>query len=307
VPRREQVAKVHRLGFLFPGSRESQGSTIDGILQALGELGYAEGRNLAIDYRFGEAEAQLPDLALDLVRLNVDLILTNGTPAGLAAKHATDTIPIVFLSSDPVGAGLVPSLARPGGNMTGVTNYVPEMTGKQLQLLLEVLPAASRIAYLVNPDNPTSAPQERALQDAAKTLGVQLTRLETRSASQIGGRFQEAISQRAEGLVVLSDSLVISPQRALTAALTVTAALPAIFGDRRAVELGGLMGYSPNLAEEFRSRASYVDRIFRGAKPADLAVEGPRKFDFVLNLKSAQRLGLTIPQSVLQQVTEIFE
>jgi putative ABC transport system substrate-binding protein len=300
-------SKVHRIGFLAPGSRDSQASTVNGLLQALGELGYVDGQNMVFDYRFGELEAHLPDLAAELVQLNVDLLLTNGTPAGLAAKHATSTIPIVILSSDPVGVGLVASLSRPGGNVTGLTNYIPQMTGKQLQLLLAALPSAGRIAYFVNPDNPTSAPQEQALLDTARTLPIQLIRLEARTVAAIASGFETTAVERADGLVVLADSLILSPQRSVLAELTLQSHIPAIFAERRAVALGGLLGYGPNLTDEFRARARYVDRLLRGAKPADLPVEGPTTFDFAVNLKTAQALGLTIPQSVLQQATEVIQ
>jgi putative ABC transport system substrate-binding protein len=301
----QQAAKVPRIGFLAPGSRESQAMTIDGLLRALGELGYADGQTMAVEYRFG-TEAQLPERAAELVRLNVDLILSHGTPAGLAAKHATGTIPVVIYSSDPVGVGLVDSLARPGGNVTGMTNYLPQMTGKQLQLLLEVVPAASHIAYLVNPDNPTSVPQERALQDAAGP-SIRLVRLEARTPAQIEAGFRTVAAERAEGLVVLADSLIIGQQRGQIVEFALSSRVPTMFPDQRAVPLGGLMGYGANVAEEFRGRARYVDRILKGARPADLPVEGPTKFDFFINLKTAQALGLTIPPSVLQQATEIIQ
>src|SRR6476469_4052574 len=216
----QQPTKVYRLGLLVPDSRETADSGINAVTEPLAELGYVEGQNLAIEARFADNQAErLPSLAAELVQAQVDLIVTIGTPAARAAKAATDTIPIVINSSDPVGAGLVPSLNRPGGNITGYTNYRPDLTGKKLQLIQEIVPGASRIAYLTNPNNPTHTAQEQELDAAAPGLGVTLQRLETRAPDDLESAVGSATQGQAQALVVLSDSLVLIPLRARIARL----------------------------------------------------------------------------------------
>lgn len=302
-----QQKRIPRIGFLAPTPREGQLANVENIPRALAELGYVDGQNIVIEWRFAEDESQLPALAAELVALNVDAILPSGTPAALAARDATATIPIIINSSDPVGAGLVASLSHPGGNVTGTTNYNPQLVNKKLALLRDVVPGAVRIAFLTNPNNPTYAAQEKELQDAAGALGIQLLRLEVRAAEQIEGAFAAAYDWRAQGLLVPADSLVLAPQRAKIAGLALRQRLPSIFIDRRDAEAGGLMSYGVDLFDQFQGRAAYVDRILKGAKPADLPIEGPKRFDFVINLKTAQALGLTIPPSVLQQATSVIE
>lgn len=306
-PPAQQPAKVHRIGILSPDSPENMASTVAQILQALAGLGYVEGQNLAVERRFGASEAQLPSVAAELVASGVELIAPLSTPAALAAKAATATIPIVVVSTDPVGAGLVESLSRPGGNVTGLTNYSPDLAGKRLQLLLETVPEADRIAFLTNPNNPTYASQENELQAAATALGVQLQRLETRDSAALDPAFRAASDGRARALVILSDSLVLQAQRAQISQLAIQHRLPAMVSDRFYVEAGGLISYGLNLADQHRARAAVIDKILRGAKPADLPIEGPTKFDLIINMKTAQALGLTIPQSILQQATEIIQ
>jgi putative ABC transport system substrate-binding protein len=304
---RQRSAKVYRIGILTPDSREGAAPFMMEILETLAELGYAEGQNLAIEGRFGATESQLPALAADLVQARVDVIVPGGTPAARAAKAATSTIPVVIISSDPVGAGLVDSLAHPGGNVTGVTNYVPDLTGKRLQLLREVIPTATRIAFLTNPDNPTYAPQEKELGAAAATLGVLLQRLEVRTSAALSPAFTAASAQHADALLVLSDSLVFVPQREPIAQFAVRHGLATMSSTRDEAAAGSLLAYGVNMKALRRVRAVLIDKIFRGARPADLPIEAPTTFDFAINLKTAQALGLTIPPSVLQQATELIQ
>lgn len=299
--------RVYRVGILTPDSREGSAPFTAETLATFAELGYVEGQNLVLEARFDATEAQLPALAAELVQAGVDVLVPGGTPAARAAKAATSTIPIVIYSSDPVGAGLVDSLAHPGGNVTGVTNYVPNLTGKKLQLLREAIPGATRVAFLTNPDNPTYAPQELELVTAAETLGVRLQRLEVRAPAALGQVFTAASAQRAEALLVLSDSLVFIPQRERIAQLAMQHRLATMSSTRDDVTAGGLLAYGVNLAALRRARVVLIDKIFRGARPADLPIEAPTTFDFVVNLKTAQALGLTIPQSALQQATELIQ
>jgi putative tryptophan/tyrosine transport system substrate-binding protein len=307
-PPAREPSKVHRLGLLAPDSAETAASGVKAITEPLAELGYVEGRNLVIEARFADGrEERLPALAAELVRERVDLIVTLGTPAARAAQAATASIPIVINSSDPVGTGLVQSLARPGGNITGYTNYRPDFTGKKLEVLREILPGASRVAFLTNPNNPTHTAQEKDLEAAATALGIRLQRLEVRTPSELEGAVRAVADGHSEALVVLSDSLLLIPQRARIAELAVERRLPAMVTDRRSVEAGGLVSYTENSAALYRSRATIIDKILKGANPADLPVEGPARFDLILNLKTAQALGLTIPESALQQATELIQ
>ena len=306
-PPGQQSARVYRIGILSPDSPENVAPTVTQILQALAALGYEEDRNLLVERRFGVSEAQLPTAAIELVAARVDLIAPLSTPAALAAKAATATIPIVVVSTDPVGSGLVESLARPGGNVTGLTNFSPELAGKRLELLRETVPGADRIAFLINPNNPTYASQEKELQAAATALGVRLQRLEARDSAALEPAFRAASDGRAQALVVPSDSLVLLPQRERISQLAVQHRLPTMVSDRIYLQAGGLMSYGLNLEDQNRARAVIIDKILQGARPADLPIEGPTKFDLIINMKTAQALGLTIPPSILQQATEIVQ
>jgi putative ABC transport system substrate-binding protein len=307
LPLTQPPTKLHRIGIISPDSPENVASTVAQILQTLAGFGYVEGQNLAVERRFGVSEAQLPPVTSELIATGVDLLLPLGTPAALAAKAATTTIPIVVGSSDPVGAGLVESLARPGGNVTGIYNFVPDLAGKRLQFLREAVPGVDRIAFLTNPNNPTYASQEKELQAAATALGVGLQRLEARDPAALGPVFRAATDGQAEALVVLSDSLILQPQRERICQLAIQHRLPTMVSDRIYVQAGGLISYGLSLSDQNRARAALVDKILRGAKPADLPLEGPTKFDLIINLKTAQALGLTIPKSVLEQATEFIQ
>ena len=302
-----QPPKVPRIGILWPSPISAIAHNFEAFRQGLRELGYVEGQNIAIEFRSAEGKwERLPDLAAELVRLRVDVIVTN-TPAALAAKQATRTIPIVMaVSGDPVGDGLVASLARPGGNVTGLSLMVPELGGKRLQLFKEVVPRASRVAVLSNPTVPYTGRVVREMQAAAGVLGVQLQLLESRSPEDIDRAFEAAIRGRASALMVVDDPLIFT-HRARILALASKSRMPAIYPWREFVDAGGLMSYAANLADSFRRAAAYVDKILKGTKPADLPVEQPTKFELVINLKTAKALGLTIPPSVLLRADRVIE
>jgi len=301
-------AKVPRIGFLSSRSPAQSGPYIELFRQGLRELGYVEGQNIVIEYRFAEGRPErLPALAAELVRLKVDVIVTTAPPAPEAAKQATSTIPIVFATAvDPVANGLVASLARPGGNITGLANMSAEVVGKQLQLLKEVAPKVSRVAVLQNPNNHGHPVVLREAEGAARTLGLQLHIVPARTPSEIEAAFAAMRSQRAGGVLVLRDSVFFA-QRTQIAALAAKSRLPAVYGFREDAEAGGLMAYGASLPHMYRRAATYVDKILKGAKPADLPVEQPTKFELVINLKTAKALGLTIPQSLMQRADEVIQ
>ncbi len=308
-PAAQPPHKVHRIGFLVVEPPEgARAAFLAPIMDALAELGYVEGQNLAVETRFADGqEERLPSLAAELVQAKVDLIVTQGTPAARAAKGATATIPIVTATTDPVGTGLVQSLARPGGNVTGTTNYNPEVTGKKLQLLREIVPGAARVAFLTNPNNPTYAAQEKELEGAATALGVRLQRLEARAPADLEPVFRAAVDGRADAVMVLADSLVLLPERTRIAQLAIDGRLPTMVIDRVAVEVGGLVAYGENRAALQRTRAVIIDKILKGANPADLPIEGPKQFDPIVNLKTARAIGLTVPDSILTQATDLIQ
>ena len=276
--------------------------------QRLRELGYVDGQNIAFEVRSAEGRAErLPDLAADLVRLKVDVIVAGGTPAPLAAKRATTAIPIVMASAgDPVGSGLVASLARPGGNVTGLSLLVPELGGKRLQLLKEVVPGVSRVAVLWNAANPYPVLVWRQTEAAARALGVHLQSLDVRGPDDLEGAFAAATRGRAGALITVEDPLTFG-QRKRIVDFAARARLPAMYGFREFVDAGGLMSYAASLADLSRRAATYVDKILKGAKPADLPVEQPTKFELVINLKTAKALGLTIPPSVLIRADQVIQ
>jgi putative ABC transport system substrate-binding protein len=269
-----------------------------------------DGQNIAIESRWAEGKYErYPALAADLVRLRVDVIVAVTGAATQAAQQATRTIPIVMsIANDPVGSGLVPSLARPGGNVTGISLMAPDVVGKQLDLLKEVVPKLSRVAILRNPANPASASNLREAEAAARALGVRLQALEARNPKEIDSAFAAMTRERAGALLILGDA-VFGSQRRQIAELTMKRHLPSLFaqGSREYAEAGGLMVYSPNILDLERRAATYVDKILKGAKPADLPVEQPTKFELIINLKAAKALGLTIPQSLLRRADQIVE
>jgi ABC-type uncharacterized transport system substrate-binding protein len=301
--------KGFRVGYLSPGSSSDPARLrrFESFRQGLRELGYVEGQTIAIESRWAEGRYdRYPALAGDLVRLKVDVIVTVGGAATQAAKQATRTIPIVMsVVIDPLGGGLVPSLARPGGNVTGLS-VMTETVGKQLEVLKEVVPKLSRVAVLWNPANPGSAPQLREAEVAARTLAVRLQTLEARTPKEIEIAFDAITKERAGALVVLADA-IFTNQVGQIAGLAMKGHLPSIYGLREYVEAGGLMVYSPNTLELERRSATYVDKILKGAKPADLPIEQPTRFELVINLKTAKALGLTIPQSLLLRADQVIQ
>ena len=303
-PAQQPPEKTARIGFLG----DVPAFLVEAFRQGLRELGYIEGRNIAIEYRSPDWKyEQLPGLAAELVRLKVDVIVAASPPATEAAKQATSTIPIVFtVSGDPVAEGFVASLARPGGNLTGLATISPELVGKQLEMLKTVAPKVSRVAVLQNPTQPSHPRAVRQAEDAARALGVQLQVLKARTPSEIEAAFAAMSSQRAGGVLVLRDA-VFRAQRAQIVALAAKSRLPAVYGLREQAEAGGLMAYGASVPELFRRAATYVDKILKGAKPADLPVEQPTKFELVINLKTAKALGLTIPPSLLQRADQVIQ
>jgi putative ABC transport system substrate-binding protein len=295
----QQAAKLYHIGMLWTLSPEHplRHATFNAFQQGLSEHGYVEGRNIAFAHRYARGQhALFPDLAAELVRLKVDLIVGGATPAIRAAKHATSATPIVMAGTgDPVGSGLVTSLARPGGNITGVSFLAPEIVGKQLQLLHEAVPTASRVAVLWNPANPLHALMVKEAESAGQALGVQLQLVEARTAEEFDRAFRAMARARAGALLVLGDAAFLT-HTARLADFAAQHRLPAMYGYKEQAEAGGLMVYSPNLADLYRRAATYVDKILKGAKPADLPVEQPTTFELVINLKTATALGLTIPQ-----------
>jgi putative ABC transport system substrate-binding protein len=303
----QQPGKVYRIGFLSPRSSSDVGR-LAAFRQGLRELGYVEGQNIAIESRWAEGEyGRLPGLAAELVRLKVDVIVTYAAPAIQAAKRATGTIPIVMAGAiDPVASGLVTSVARPGGNITGLSLMAPDLVGKQLAILKEVVPTVSRVALLGNPANTGNAPQLRHAQDAARVLGMRLQFLEARGPGEIDGAFTAMTRARAGAVIVLVDGM-LADHRARIADLAVKSRLPAIYGLSDYPEAGGLMAYGPSVLDRFRRAATYVDKLLKGAKPADLPVEQPTKFELTVNLRAAGALGLTIPSSVLARADHVIQ
>jgi putative tryptophan/tyrosine transport system substrate-binding protein len=306
----QHAATIPRIGFLSPSSLSDPRTArfLQAFRQGLRELGYAEGQNIAIESRFAEGKwDQLRELAAELVRVKVDVIVTYTTPATQAAKQATGKIPIVIATViDPVAAGLVASLAHPGGNITGLSQMVPELVGKQLEVLKEVAPKISRVAILSNPANPAHALAIRDVKVAARSLGVQLQLLEARGPSEIESAFAAMTTERAGAVIVLVDSMLID-HRTRIADLAVRRRLPTVSATIETAEAGGLMAYGPSVRDMFRRAATYVDRILKGAKPAELPIEQPTKFELVLNTKTARALGLTISPSVLGRADEIIQ
>jgi putative ABC transport system substrate-binding protein len=276
--------------------------------QGLHSLGYIEGRNVVIEYRYAEGKAdRLPALAAELVGLQVDVIVAASTPGVLAAKKATSTIPIVFVSvGDPVASGFVASLARPGGNVTGLTNFSPELSGKRVELLKEAVPNISRVAFLSNPANPVQGLQWKETQAAAQALGLHLQSLEVRSSNDLDSALQAASRERSQALIPATDALIDTHLKRIVE-FAAKNRLPAMYGAPEVVDAGGLMSYAPNYTYHYRRAAFYVDKILKGAKAAELPVEQPTNFEFIINLKTAKALNLTIPQSVLYRADKIIK
>ena len=298
--------KVPRIGYVM--GRHGPMEFDEGFRQGLRELGYVEGQNISIEYRWGDGtEERLPALMAEVIGLNADIIVTAATPGALAARNATRTLPIVMaLSSDAVRDGLVASLARPGGNITGLSIFLPELSGKRLELLKETVPKLSRVATIWNKANPGNVPLLRDMEVAARSLGLELQSVGVRSGDDLEGAFATMARGQAQALSVLSDSFMVN-NRTLVTALAVKRRLPSIFPSSVYVQAGGLMSYGPNIVAAFQRAAYFVDRILKGAKPADLPVEQPTRFEMVINMKTAKALRLTFPQSIQIRVDQVIE
>ena len=301
----QRPSKVPRIGYLAPAS---DAPLLEAFRQGLRDLGWVEGQNIALEVRSAEGKYErLPELAAELVRLKVDVIVASTTPVALAAKQATTTIPIVIqFVADPIGSGLVASLARPGGNITGWTHLGFELRRKYVELLKEAVPGAARIGVLWNPANQIHGPSLKEVEAAARALNVQIHPAGVKDSNELDSAFSALARQHVEGLVVLPDGMFLA-QGDRIIALAARHRLPAMYGIMELAKAGGLMGYGVNFPDMYRHGASFVDRILKGAKPADLPVEQPTRFYLVINLKTAKALGLTIPPSVLIRADEVIQ
>jgi putative ABC transport system substrate-binding protein len=304
--RAQQTGKMRVIGVLSPSSETSTVNFL--FFDALAELGWIEGKNVVFERRYAENRLErLPELAAELVRLDVDVIAAFGTPAPLAAKRTTTTIPIVMTAAgDPLGSGLVTSLARPGGNVTGMSLMVPDLGGKRLELLKELLPRLARVAVLWNAANPYPARVFKEVQAAGRTLGIEVQSLEVRDPDDFDGAFETVQRQHPDALMTVEDPLTFNYRKRI-ADFALGRLLPTLHGFKEDVAAGALMSYGANLADLFRRAAGYVDLILKGAKPADLPVQQPTEFELVINLKTAKALGITIPPSLLARANEVIE
>jgi putative tryptophan/tyrosine transport system substrate-binding protein len=303
----QQGGKLATIGLLGSGTAAAQSTWTAAFAQRMRELGWIEGRNLTIEYRWAEGHTErLAGLANELVRLNVDVILTHNTPPPLAAKQATSVIPIVFATAgDPVGSGIVASLARPGGNITGLSSEIPDAAGKKLELLREVVPGLHRLATLADVNNPYATLDVRKINQAARALGIEIANFEIRRSEELDSTF-EMLKGRTDALYVLPVPLLFA-NRVRMNTLALGARLPTLHGGREYVEAGGLMSYGPNWPSMWRRAADLVDKILRGAKPADIPVEQPTEFNLVINLTTAKALGLRIPDKLLAIANEVID
>jgi putative ABC transport system substrate-binding protein len=302
----QQTAKIPRLGYLMALSPD-QSLDLKAFRQGLAALGYVEGKNIVIEFRYAEGKLdRLPDLAAELVALKVDIIVALSPPAALAAKNATKTIPIVMRSTDdPVTTGLVESLARPGGNVTGVTSMATDLIGKRLEILKEAIPRISRVAVLRNPTAPDASLKWQEVETAARALKLQIHSVEVSGPNDFENAFKAAIKHRDQALMVLRNPLIVN-NRTKIAELAVKFRLPAMYDDREFVDAGGLMSYGTDLADLHRRAATYVDKILKGRTPAELPVERPMKFEFIVNLKAAKAIGVTIEPNVLVRADRVI-
>ena len=304
--RAQSVDRVYRIGILEPIPVAQNAANLDALRKGLRNLGYVEGRNLIIEYRSANGRAErFPDLAADLVRLKVDLIVARGTPAARAAKSATETIPVVMATmGDP--SAIVASFAHPGGNITGVTTFSTELTAKQLELLKELVPKLSRVALIHNMDNPAAPPEWEEVKTAAQSLGLHAELFDARNKDDLGRAFDLAIRKHVDALVVGADGLIQANQKMIVD-LAARNKLPAAYPNREFVEAGGLIAYAVNYPDLYFRFATLVDKILKGAKPSEIPVEQPTKFELVINLKTAKMLGLALPQSLRLRAAEVIQ
>jgi putative ABC transport system substrate-binding protein len=306
--RAQDSAKPHRIGFLGNSTAHLEATLVGSFREGLRELGYEEHRNLLIEYRWAEGKYErFPALIAELIALNVSVIVTAGTPAALAVRKATRTIPLVMVAvGDPVGTGLVASLARPGGNATGLTSIAPQLEGKRLELLREVLPRVSRIAVFWNPANAYQIASEREVQTAAALLHMPVLSVAVRTAEDLDSAFAGILRARADAVLVLADRVFLHNRRRIIDFAS-NNRLPVMSAYRELAEAGGVMSFGPSYAVMHRQAATYVDKILRGANPAELPIEQPAKFELVVNLISAKALGVTIPQPILLRADAVIE
>jgi putative ABC transport system substrate-binding protein len=304
---RAQQRKVWRIGMLETISEQLNAENLGAFRQGLRDLGYVEGQNLILDYRSADGNAKrFPNMVTELVRLNVDLIMTKGTPAALAAKNATNTIPVIMSGSgDPVGLGLVASLNRPGSNITGLSGFTPDLDAKRIELLKEVVPAATAIAAFLNMSNPISPAQLKQMEAAAPSLGLRFRLFDVQKVEDIQHAF-DAVSRTGEVIIIGLDA-VTQVHRKMIVELAAKNRLPAIYTAREFIDAGGLMFYGVNFPDLYHRAATYADKIFKGAKPADLPVEQPTRYELVINLKTAKALGLDVPPTLLARADEVIE
>jgi len=303
-----QAPKTARVGILASSTEANFGPNVKALREALSAAGWVEGRNLVLHVRYaGEQYGRLPEQATELVKLEVDVLVSLGTPATLAAQRATTAIPIVMESlADAVSTGLVPNLARPGGNLTGVSGFAPELSGKRLELIREVLPRAEKIAVLTNRANPATPPVLRATESAARRMRMKLRVFDLRQPAELGPAFETMQRERADALILVADPLLFA-ERLTIIQLAARHRVPAVYETRRFTENGGLLSYGPLEQERFQRLAIYVDRVLRGARPGDLPIERPTTFELVVNVKTAAALGLTIPPSLLRRADELIQ
>jgi len=306
--RAQQAGKIWRIGMLETTSATLNAANVEAFRSALQRLGYIEGQNLVIDYRSADGRSErLPALAAELIRVKSDIIVTRGTPSALAAKNATTTIPIVMASiGEPVETGLVASLPRPGGNITGLSAFVTELAAKRIEMLKELAPQIARVGLIDNMSNRSVPPQWDETKFAAQALRIEAHLFDVRKPEDIARAFDAALEKRVDALTVGNDTVVIA-SRSQVAVLAARHRLPAIYATREFVDAGGLLSYAAHYPDLYRRAAAYVDKIFKGAKPADLPVEQPTKFELVINLKTARGLGLTVPPMLLARADEVIE
>jgi putative tryptophan/tyrosine transport system substrate-binding protein len=305
--RAQQQAKVQRIGFLGFGTAAARANRVEALRAGLRKLGYVEDKNIIIEFRWTERIDRLPELAAELVRMNVDLIFATSSTEVEAARRATETIPIVFAThADPVGLGHVASLPRPGGNITGLTMLLTDLAAKELEILKEAVPQATQIAVLITLTAPSHRPALQAIKAAGEKLGVQIQMVPVQTAEDLDGAFASMSQARAGGLLVVASALTRS-QHTRLAELALRHRLPSMFGTRDNVEAGGLMSYAPDLADLTRRAATYIDKILKGAKPADLPVEQASKYQLVINLKTAKAIGVDLPPLLLTRADEVIE
>jgi len=306
--RAQQPAKIPRIGFLGNSTATMEANLIGHLRDGLRELGYEEGRNVIIEFRWADGKYdQFPALVAELLAAKVDVIITAGTPATLAIKKATSTVPLVFIAvGDPVGTGVVPNLGRPGGNITGLSSIAPDLEGKRLELLREVVPKLSHVAFFLNPANAFHTASMRQARVAAQSLGIKLQPMEVNKSEQLDGAFASIVKEKPDALLILADRIFLHNRKRMME-FAIQQRLPSVNAYRELVEAGGLISYGPSYEDMHRRAAVYVDKILKGTKPADLPIEQPTKFTLLINLKTAKTLGLTVPPTLVARADELIE